>query len=445
MNPILSILLFIAQRTGGGLDDTLARVEGQYPKLAAFQQEIASARAKAQEKRGAFDPSFLFGFEDQRYNSPSAPGKPSDFSATTGAVTWATPQGLAYTVGSRLNSGKPKSPLNATGDLGEHYVAFRVPLLRDLGVNEKSVALRQAELAIPFAERSVEGFRLGLLRDAATVYWEWVGANEKLNIARNLLEISRTRETQVQRRFEAGDEREMSVVEARAETERRAGALAKAERDRQKAALKLGLYLGEPPMGAPRLPEPAPLAPGQVDASRRAVERRPEIAALDIGRRIVQLDRGLAENLFRPSLDLSLGAGVDAGSGGIGATPRVALLLSVPLRQNTANGRLADADAKLRKIELDRQLLVQTVRAEVADAVSAVETSLARVEAARAELALARRLESMERRGFELGEGTLFLLNQRERAAAEAAARLVDVTAEYHQAVAALRAASADL
>ncbi|RYG24416.1 hypothetical protein EON82_10830, partial [bacterium] len=179
--------------------------------------------------------------------------------------------------------------------------------------------------------------------------------------------------------------------------------------------------------------------------SRRAVERRPEIAALDVGRRIVQLDRDFAQNLFRPSLDLMLGAGVDAGSGGIGATPRVGLVLSVPLRQNTANGRLADADAKLRKIDLDRTLLVQTVRTEVADAVSAVETSLARVEAARDELALARRLEAMERRGFELGEGTLFLLNQRERAAAEAAARLVDVTAEYHQAVAALRAASADL
>ncbi|RYG18407.1 hypothetical protein EON82_22645, partial [bacterium] len=242
MTPLWPLFLFLAQRTAPDLAGTLARVEGQYPKLAALRQEVVSARGKAQEKRGAFDPTFLFGFEDQRYNSPSAAGKPSEFSATSGAVTWGTPEGFAYTVGSRLNSGKPKSPLNATGNLGEHYVAFRVPLLRDLGVNEKSVALRQAELAIPFAERSVEAFRLALLRDVANVYWEWGGADEKLAIARDLLGIARTRETQVRRRFEAGDEREMSVVEARAETERRAGAVAKAERDLQKAALKLGLY-----------------------------------------------------------------------------------------------------------------------------------------------------------------------------------------------------------
>lgn len=423
--------------------DFLRRVDAGYPKLAALRQEVASAAAKAQEKRGAFDPTLLLGYDAQRYNPPSYPGKADDFTALQGSVQWTTPSGLAYLAGSRLNGGKPKSPLNATGALGEHYVGVRLPLLRDLGLNEKSVALRQAELAVPLAERNVEAFRLGALRDAAGAYWEWAAAGARRRIAESLLQNARVREDAVRRRFEAGDEREMSVVEARAETERREGAAAKAERDLQKAALKLSLYLGADPGPPPPLPPARLLAEG--DLRERAVARRPEVAAFEPLRRIVRLDRDLADNARRAALDLTLTAGVDAGAKGIGPTPRLALLYSVPLRQNFADGRRADADAKLRKLELDRDFLVRSVRVEVDDALSAVRTALDRVRAAEAEVALARRLQRMEQAAFDLGEGTLFLLNQRERAAAEAEGRLVDALAESHAARAALRAATADL
>lgn len=433
-----------AAALGPTLDVALRRIASDYPKLAAMRQEIASAAGKAREKRGAFDPVVLLNYDAQRYNSPSDPGKGTDFTAASGTVQWTTLAGTSYFVGSRLNSGKPKSPLNATGDLGEHFAGVKFPLLRDFGLNEKSVALRQAELAVPYAERNVAAFRLGVLRDGAAAYWEWAAAGERLTIADGLLRNARVREDAVRRRFEAGDEREMSLVEARGETRRREGAAAKAERDLQKAAIKLGLYLGGPPGIPPRLPPPTP--PADLDAqAQRAEAARPEIAALESLRQIVLLDRRLADNLRRPALDLTLAAGVDAGDKGIGPTPRLSLLYSVPLRQNAADGRRDDAEAKLRKIDLDRAFLVQSVRAEVADAVSAVRASLERIEAARAEQAQARRLLAMEQKGFDLGEGTLFLLNQRERAAAEADARLVDVLAEYHQAIAALRAATADL
>ena len=438
---------FLAFQSPATLDDFLRSADARYPKLAAVREEVAGAAAKAQEKRGAFDPAFFASLDAQRYNPSSAPGKAAGFSALATGVTFYDEDGSSLFVQSRRNLGKVKSPLNATGELGEHTVGVRLPLLRDLGVNEKSVALRQARLAVPLAERNLEGFRLGVLRDAATVYWEWVAAGARLRIARDLRRIAVERADATRRRFEAGDEREMNVVEANAEIERRTGAAAKAERDLQKAALKLSLVSGVAPRAAPpALADPAPLDEARLEAGAgRALARRPEVALLDLSRQIVTLDRDLARNARRASLDLTAGIGVDAGSGGVGPTPRIGLLYSVPLRQNAADGRIADAEAKLRKIDQERVLLLQTIRAEVADAASAVRTSLDRVAAARAEVALARRLEAMERAAFELGESTLFLLNQRERATAEAASRVVDALAEYGQADAALRAATADL
>ena len=442
----LAFLLSAPVASAQGFDETLRGIDLAYPKLASMRQEVASAVAKAREKRGAFDPVLLLTYDAQRYNTPSYPGKAEDFTALGGSVQIAMPSGMTYIAGSRLNGGKPKSPLNATGGLGEYYVGVKFPLLRDIGVNEKSIALRQAEFAVPLAEQNVAAFRLGVLRDAAGVYWEWSAAGERLGIARELLRLSEVRQEQIRKRFEAGDERQMSVVEAQAETERRQGAVAKAQRDLQKAAIKLGLFLGTPPGVPPPLPSPEPLAEDrEARAVAQALARRPEIEAFASLRRIVELDRDLAANSRRAALDLTVTAGYDAGDRGIGPTPRIALLYSIPLRQNAADGRIADAEAKLRKLDLDRQFVVQSVSTEVADAVSAVRTALDRYRAAADEVALTRRLQTMERIAFDLGESTLFLLNQRERLAAEAEGRRVDALAEYQQAVAALRAASADL
>jgi outer membrane protein len=55
---------------------------------------------------------------------------------------------------------------------------------------------------------------------------------------------------------------------------------------------------------------------------------------------------------------------------------------------------------------------------------------------------LARQLEEGERARFDLGDSTLFLVNQRERATAEARVKLIEIQAEYEQSVAAYRAAT---
>ena len=457
MSPLLSFVAALQAAIPGapgvGLDDVLRTIDANYPKLASQRQEIAVARARERERRGVFDPVATAGTEAQRYNSSSYPGKAYDTSVNYGQVEVTDANGVKLYGGYRLNTGNVKSPLSSNGALGEPFLGVLVPLSRGYGVNPRTVALSQARLGIPLAEQAVAQVRLETLRDGATAYVEWTAAAARRRIAREILAVARARANAVRRRFEAGDEREMSVVEANAEVERREGALAKAERDVQKAALKLRLYLwnadGTPAdfdleTSAPPLPDAPVLAEPEVEADlRRALETRPEIAAVDLGREVLRLTLELARNDRRPALDLGASVGYDAGSGGIGPTSKIGLYLTVPLRQNAADGRIADAQAKLRKLELDRALLVQSIRTEVADAVSAVRTAYDRVQAARAEVALNRRLERMETLAFELGEGTIFLLNQRERTRAESEGRLIDVLAEYQSALALLRAASA--
>lgn len=79
---------------------------------------------------------------------------------------------------------------------------------------------------------------------------------------------------------------------------------------------------------------------------------------------------------------------------------------------------------------------------EVDDAWSAIQAAVARFRATDAEVLLAKQLETGERKRFAAGDSTLFLVNQRERATAEALGRLIDIQLEYQQALLALDAAS---
>lgn len=433
-----------------GLDDALRRVEAGYPKLRALRAEVDARRGKVREKRGAFDPVVTAGSEQYRYNKE---GKAADFDATGAEVEWLLPNGVKLVTGSRLNFGAVKSPLSPTGRFGEAYAGFRIPLLRGLGTNPKLAELRQARLAVPSAEADLRAERLDALLNGGAAYLDLAGAQERRRLAEDLLEISRVRARQIVRRVELGELPPIDATEAETEVRRREGALAKAELDAAKAALKLGVYTGDDAAAlgvvpaTPPLPRVAPTVPRAVAAAEilRAGTQRPELVPFDLGRESLGIERDLARNERLPSLDFGVYPGSDNGPGGIGPTAKAGLYFNVPLGQNGARGREDAADAKLIKLAEDRALLVQNLRTEAAGAVAGLDAAAARVRAATAEVVLSDRLERLERRRFELGEGTLFLLNQRERAAFEARSRLVDVLVEYRQARLALRAAAARL
>ena len=438
------------------LESVLGSVNNAYPKLIGADAERRAAAAKRREKQGAFDITPAVGTEYQRYNSASARGKAYSYTASAATVETTLRSGVKLIAGRDLNSGVVKSPLSSTGTAGTFFAGAKIPVLRGSGVNDKMVGERQAILGIPLADRGYETVRLGALLSAATAYWDWVASGQKRTVARDLLRLADTRLAQMRRENALGAQPDIAVIEADQELQRRRGALVKADRDLQKAAFKLAGYLWKadgtpdslpgPEALPPAMPVPVPLPESDVDAARtRAVASRPEIAALALQREIVRWDLNLAENDRRPDVSLTLQTGQDLGRNGVGETLKAGVSFSVPLNRWEATGRRDGTRAKLAKLDQDHELLRRQVALEVEDAASAVNTAEERYRAALEEVALSVRLEEGERTRFRAGDSTLFLVNQRERGTAESRARLIDVTAEYHQASAAFRAASVQI
>ncbi len=117
----------------------------------------------------------------------------------------------------------------------------------------------------------------------------------------------------------------------------------------------------------------------------------------------------------------------------------------MPLRQRTARGLAEAARFKIQKLNLDEKAEKVRIQAEVDDTVSAVNTSYQRWAATLLEVQKAMQVEQGERIRFGIGDSTLFLVNQRERASAEAQMRLVEVHVEYLQSLAAFSAVTCRL
>ncbi|MDX2083898.1 MAG: TolC family protein [Candidatus Melainabacteria bacterium] len=438
------------------LTQVLEQVRQYHPKLFGADLERRIAGAKLLEKEGAFDPGISLDSEYLRYNDFTKKGTTSKTWDNELTLNWLTRSGLKLSTGARHNSGDVKPPLYPTGDTGEYFMGARLPLLRGFRMNDKVAAEMQAKIGIPLADAAFQQARLLLLQDAATAYWQWVRSTQAVAIQRQMLDLAKVRLETVQGRVKEGDLPALDAVEAEQEVIRRQGSLIKAERDYQKSVFYLSRYLwqanGTPsplPLASQCLasmPQAEPLSDDQwMEGRQMALERRPELQALPLQKKIIEVDRDFAKNLRLPVLDLYALPGVDTGDNSIGPTLKAGISLVVPLRQRTARGMQAAAEFKLQKLDLEQRLLLQHVLLEVDDAVSAVQAAYQQIEAARQELDLAIRMEQGERDRFALGDSNLFLVNQRERATAEAALKLLDQQTHYQQAWVALQAVTNQL
>ncbi|MDH4378485.1 MAG: TolC family protein [Vampirovibrionales bacterium] len=431
------------------------RIRQYHPTLRLARFDVGLASAKRLEKQGAFDPVLAGSSYFNRYNSSSSPGKALEAVEADGAIKLQTRSGIEVMTGAKLARGDIKTPLSPTGEGGEYYAGLKVPLLRGLGINAKAAEEQKALLGEPLSEASLRQVELNVLLSGLNAYWDWVGAWKKQQIETELLTLANIRTQAVERLAEAGDSPAIDAVEARSEVQRRVGRLARAQRSAEQASNKLAVFLWEEltPTTTPtpvlttiatptheQVPSqweiPTPYGTEALaDGKLKALASRPELKALELSRQLSQVDVKLAKNNLLPQLDALITQGLEVGDSGIGPVIKAGISVAVPLRLRTAQGQLKQATISVQKVTLQEQQLIQRIFVDIADALSAINAAYERYEAASQELLLAQQLQVGEQTRFNLGDSTVFLVNQRERAAAEANVTLVDALVDYQAAV----------
>jgi cobalt-zinc-cadmium efflux system outer membrane protein len=434
------------------LEALLASVNKNFPPLRAALLEKPLAEADLLNQEGRFDLTLKSRLDTQNFGFYQ--NERFEIAVEQPTQVWGSTLYSGY--GLSRGSYPDYDGKSLTNNAGQYRAGVRVPLLRDRAIDGRRADLGKARIGLRLADLSIDQQRLTILQTATRRYWDWVAAGRRLLIANTLLDVAIGRDTILQEAVRIGALPQFEQLDNQRIVLQRRNNVVEARRSLENAAIEMSLFLRDD-NGQPILAEPDKLIPGFPDPAEvtdsqmmedmsAALSRRPEVLRYVFQRNQVQLDKQLAENQRLPNIDLFAEYYREAGDGLVKRGPndlRVGLIFDLPLQRRQATSRLQNAEARLGQLDQREKFQRDQVTADVRDAASAVKAAYERSTVVSQELAVTRQVEDAERLRFELGDSTLFVLNQREQATAEAAIKEANALADYFRAYAAYELAIA--
>ena len=357
-------------------------------------------------------------------------------------ASWSSSRGTTSRQGAAFNpSLSSQFSLNATQ-----------PLWRNLVINPVKNQIQQAVISRQIADISLRQRVVATENSVRNAYWQLVGAIERLDVARQNLELSQTQLKNNRVRVEVGTMAPIDIIAAEAEVAGNEEAVIVAEAGIRTAEDQLRMLIFDPsqpdfwtariqPTNEPVL---QPLEVNADAAVSAALEGRTDIVTARRQLQIADLSLKLAKNQTLP--DISLNAQASAtGSGGTRfffnqqfeeVSPRIerpftdalsdafgfayprwsaSVTYNYPLGKEAAEANYARATLQRRQQDTQLKQLELQITQQVRQAALNVQSNFQRVQSTRVARELAeRRLDAQQKR-FEVGLSTLFELTQAQR------------------------------
>jgi len=447
------------------LTDVFNLIDAFHPSLKSSELNMQNARAELMSAWSTFIPSYkqrgvLADYLDSKY-------KRQQELSSINEITWQSPFAIELVGGLRVSSQSllPSDTLEYPGSKayltnikrtrlsgftdGEVFLGLRMPLLRGLLIDSHRATLKKAKLENPLAEISIRIKRAELFLKGAEKYWDWVATGLQYEVAENLLEIAKVRTTGIEDRVKEGANPPIDAVEAQSQVNSREENLAKARRNFEKESIALSIYLWESDLSymtpnkqhLPRyIPEPISIPESIIDEHLAlSLNDRPELRRIELNQKQEQINLRLARNEMLPKLDFEVLPiqdlnRLDGGSNIIGS-----IHLDLPAYPLKAKSQVLKTKTKIEKNKLELNLTQAQIKNEVRDALSFLETSRERANRAREAFEKLKQVAEGEQLRFKYGGSNLFLLNQREAAAAESENKLIEALADHQKALARYR------
>ncbi|MEY4669414.1 MAG: hypothetical protein RL518_2113 [Pseudomonadota bacterium] len=431
------------------LDEVIAATLERHPALKAEKQERVAADADVLSAEGAFDPS-LKG-EGLSYVT-------GGYSGNYGSAYVEQPlkfYGSKVMGGYRIGDGTFPTydnwyETNSDGELG---VGLEVPLLRDGPIDRRRANIGKAESSQQIADSLIEQRKIELARAAALTYWDWTAARNKVRVYRRLLKVADERDRQISERVSRGDLPDFDRVDNQRAVLQRRAQLLSAERSVKSSEFALSLFYRDQaaqPQSVERFESldsiPLPLfvpVHAHEDPVVEAAQARPEFKNIKAQSEQNKIELELARNQVLPRLDLRVFSYNDYGTGDPQREDpevKAGLRIEIPLATRTQKGRIDYYESRQRKLEFTETFLRERIRADVQDALNALEIAKNRVHVTSAEVKASEELARGEQKRFELGDSNLIFVNLREQNAADAEVREIEALQDYQKAFVAFEA-----
>lgn len=435
----------------------LSVVRANHPLAKQAALFVEQARAELLSVRGNFDPFFTFDNERKTFDGKNY------FNYTNGELVIPTWLGIEAYAGIENNFGDYINTEKTTGRTS--YAGLSVPLMKDLVVDKRRTALKQAQL---YTRQSVAEQRNAvndLLLSAYQAYWNWAKDYQVFLILENTIRLNEFRYELVKVSFQNGDRAGIDTTEALAQLQNFLQQREEAWLKYRKSSLELSTYLwrndNKPVYLTDRvIPDTAWSTQNfrqynvqaLTDWLTRTLANHPKLQVIDYKLQSLEAERRLKFQSLLPKVDLKYnflqkGYGVAEGVNlnFFENNYKFGLNIAVPIPNRSGIGQYRSAKIKLQVTDLDRYFTQNTIENKVRFHYNEVLNLQKQISIYEQAVQNYQKLFEAEQLKFSLGETTLFLLNTRENKVLEASQKLLELKAKFYQALAALSWAGGEL
>ncbi|WP_175402848.1 TolC family protein [Mangrovivirga cuniculi] len=435
---ILFFLLVSIFQTSGQdslkLEDVIRLIDN-HPEASRIWWSVREAEAELLSKRGAFDPKLYGNYDTKKFNGSDY------FTHREGGISIPTAAaGLDFKAGYEQNEGFYLNPELTVPDEGLWKAGLSFDLGRGLITDEQRTELRNANLKVDKTSAEADLRSNSLIFSAASAFFEWQAAYEYLQLQQELIDIGLQRFRGVKRSAELGDYAAIDTLEALTQLTQRQTDLIDAQLTYQLQSQRLDLYLWQDSLKidtdltSEKIPDQnmiEPLVTGLIDslAYDHPISRyyRSEIAILENTTQLMR-QRLLPEILLEGYYLFSdFENESQRKSNSIDENFTAGVKINFPIFLRKERGGLKTQKARLEMTSLQWRYKQNEWLTKQRLAYTQWQNLSEQLETVRKNAEYFRLMMVAERKLFDAGESTLFLVFSRENKYMEAQIKLINL------------------
>lgn len=401
--------------------------ENPYIYTALAKRYVSEEKLNFEE--GVYDTSIVAKYDEKEY--------PTTYGTYYGlSVEKATQSGIDFTLGYRYADGTQEYNNIKTGKNGEMLLGAKIPLVSLLSkIDKRRVRVGLAKMNLDKTEFEYQEAMRNLYFNVMSNYFMLLRDNVTQRIYAQLLQKTQERETYLKEGVERGNLAHVTLLEAKQQVLQAKQNSLSAEKNYENRFNSFLKYLNltkenfEKEYHLPLLQDIVKREFSMEKSIAVAMRKRPDLKILNNEIEKLYLEEKDNERMKYPEVDLGLYGVYDVNNK---SGFKVSLNMSFSVEQSRYTAKQSEIKESVKLINSSKNLRILEMKADLLSIINTLNTLVKNIENSQEEIELLKSLESLERKKYELGASTLFLLNQREQIRVRAEIKVLNYRLEYH-------------
>jgi len=434
-------------------DIFIEMVKANHPIMRQGEILIETGEANRRKARGSFDPMLKSVYDHKQFDGKNY------WQMNMNELKIPTPLGLELKAGYDFSQGDFVSPENELPDNGLAYAGIAVPLGNGLLFDERRQAVRQAEVFERGTELEQTLLVNQLVFDASKAYWDWQAAWNAYEIFDEAVNLALFRFEGVKESFIQGDVPAIDTLEAFILVQNRELSRNQAIIRLQQAKLEASNFLWSEDSDPMILSQNAiPVEFEDVEVESRISDEwlvdilfdidqyHPKIRLFANKLEFLDFERRMKVEKVKPKLNVNYNVlNQPVGGDPLGNySPndyKWGFEFAMPLLMRRERGDLQLTKLKMSQTDLDRQNETLIIRNKIKAYHQEINNLHDQISLYKETVNNYFAMLSGEKRKFEEGESSLFIVNSRENSLIDAEVKLIEIIAKYRKAQAGMEMA----